>query len=46
MVAIRMLVDLLVMGGVLEHNPARLANAPPQMRNKGKTPVPTAKEGR
>jgi len=44
MVAIRMLVDHLVMGGVLEHNPARFANAPPQKRNKGKTAVPTAEE--
>jgi len=40
-----MLVDHLVMGGVLEHNPARFANAPPQTQ-QGQDPVPTAEEGR
>jgi integrase len=44
MAAIRMLLDHLVTGGVLEHNPALSVKAPRQKLGKGKTPVLTAEE--
>jgi site-specific recombinase XerD len=44
MAAIRMLLDHLVTGGVLEFNPALSVKAPRQSVRKGKTPVLTADE--
>ena len=44
MAAVRMLLDHLVTGGVLEHNPALSVKAPRQKLGKGKTPVLTAEE--
>jgi len=44
MAAIRMLLDHLVTGAVLEHNPALSVKAPRQKLGKGKTPVLTAEE--
>jgi hypothetical protein len=44
MAAIRMLLDRLVTGGVLEHNPALSVKAPRQKLGKGKTPVLTGEE--
>ena len=41
MVAIRMLFDHLVTGGLIEHNPALSVKAPRQKLGKGKTPVLT-----
>jgi site-specific recombinase XerC len=44
MAAIRMLLDHLVTGAVLEHNPALSVKAPRQKLGKGKTPILTAEE--
>lgn len=44
MAAIRMLLDYMVTGGVLEFNPALSVKAPRQSVRKGKTPVLTADE--
>ena len=44
MAAIRMLIDHLVTGAVLKHNPALSVKAPRQKLDKGKTPILTADE--